>query len=64
MRVNWLAKEETQRKQAAAIGDHNHVAGKHHKKNRASIFSEWPPSASKFVVLKSTTNLKLVVLKY
>jgi hypothetical protein len=64
MRVNWLAKEETQRKQAAAIGDYNHIAGKQHKKNRASIFSECPPSARKFVVLKSTTNLKLVVLKY
>ena len=64
MRVNWLAKEETQRKQAAAIGDYNHVAGKQHKKKRASIFSECPPSACKFVVLKSTTNLKLVVLKY
>ena len=52
MRVNWLAKEETQRKQAAAIGDYNHIAGKQHKKNRASIFSECPPSARKFVVLK------------
>ena len=57
MWVNWLAKEATQRKQAAAIGDYNHVAGKQHKKNRASIFSEWPTSASKFVSLKSTTKV-------
>ena len=57
MRVNWLAKEETQRKQAAAIGDYNHVAGKQHKKNRASIFSECPHPVSKFVVLKSTAKV-------
>jgi len=52
MRVNWLAKEETQRKQAAAIGDYNHVAGKQHKKKRASIFSECPPSACKICCSK------------